>query len=75
VDGLDITREQAVIVVPAALLVAYGALRFSTSLFTELREIVFARVTQEAVREISLQVFGTCTRCRCAFTWNARPAA
>ncbi|MCK6394612.1 ABC transporter ATP-binding protein/permease [Zoogloea sp.] len=58
VDGLDITREQAVIVVPAALLVAYGVLRFSTSLFTELREIVFARVTQESVREISLQVFG-----------------
>ncbi|NML26970.1 ABCB family ABC transporter ATP-binding protein/permease [Zoogloea dura] len=58
VDGLDITREQAIIVVPAALLVAYGALRFSTSLFTELREIVFARVTQESVREISLQVFG-----------------
>lgn len=58
VDGLDITRAQAVIVVPAALLLAYGALRFSTSLFTELRELVFARVTQESVREISLQVFG-----------------
>ncbi|MBS0348383.1 MAG: ABC transporter ATP-binding protein/permease [Proteobacteria bacterium] len=58
VDGLDISRSQAFIVVPAALLVAYGVLRFSTSLFTELREIVFARVTQEAVREISLQVFG-----------------
>ncbi|WP_079433231.1 ABC transporter ATP-binding protein/permease [Zoogloea sp. LCSB751] len=58
VDGLDISRSQAFIVVPAALLVAYGALRFSTSLFTELREIVFARVTQESVREISLQVFG-----------------
>ena len=57
VDGLDISREQAVIVVPAALLAAYGALRFSTSMFTELREIVFARVTQQAVREISLQVF------------------
>ena len=58
VDGLDISREQAFIVVPAALLVAYGALRFSTSLFTELRELIFARVTQESVREISLQVFG-----------------
>ncbi|MBP8132759.1 MAG: ABC transporter ATP-binding protein/permease [Zoogloea sp.] len=58
VDGLDISREQAFIVVPAALLVAYGVLRFSTSLLTELRELVFARVTQEAVREISLQVFG-----------------
>ena len=57
VDGLNISREQAFIVVPAALLVAYGALRFSTSALTELRELVFARVTQEAVREISLQVF------------------
>ena len=57
VDGLDISRDQAVIIVPAALLAAYGALRFSTSMFTELREIVFARVTQQAVREISLQVF------------------
>ncbi|QSI76152.1 ABCB family ABC transporter ATP-binding protein/permease [Niveibacterium microcysteis] len=57
IDGLTITREQAFVVVPAALLLAYGILRFSTSLFTELREIVFARVTQEAVRHISLEVF------------------
>ena len=57
IDGLTITREQAFVVVPAALLLAYGVLRFSTSLFTELREIVFARVTQEAVRHISLEVF------------------
>ncbi|MCB1888148.1 MAG: ABC transporter ATP-binding protein/permease [Rhodocyclaceae bacterium] len=57
IDRLDITRDQAVIVVPAALLLAYGALRFSTSMFTELREIVFVRVTQQAVRRISLQVF------------------
>ncbi|MCB1914130.1 MAG: ABC transporter ATP-binding protein/permease [Rhodocyclaceae bacterium] len=57
IDRLDITQSQAVIVVPAALLLAYGALRFSTSMFTELRELVFARVTQQAVRRISLQVF------------------
>ena len=57
IDGLAITTAQAFIVVPAALLLAYGVLRFSTSLFTELREIVFARVTQQAVREISLRVF------------------
>jgi ATP-binding cassette subfamily B protein len=57
IDALTITREQAFIVVPAALLLAYGVLRFSTSLFTELREIAFARVTQEAVRNISLEVF------------------
>ena len=57
IDTLSLTTEQAFIVVPAALLLAYGALRFSTSLFTELRELVFARVTQQAVREIALRVF------------------
>ncbi len=48
---------QAVLVVPAALLAAYGALRLSVSVFTELRELLFARVTQRAVRTISLKVF------------------
>lgn len=57
IDGLSISTEQAFIVVPAALLLAYGVLRFSTSLFTELREIIFARVTQQAVREITLRLF------------------
>ncbi len=47
----------AVLVVPAALLVAYGLLRLSTSLFTELRELVFAKATEGAARSISLQVF------------------
>ncbi len=42
---------------PVLLLLLYGALRFANSLFTELREILFARVTQEAVRRISLEVF------------------
>lgn len=42
---------------PAALLLAYGALRLSTTVFTELRELLFARVTQSAVRSIAIQVF------------------
>ena len=49
--------EQALLLVPLGLLATYGALRFSTVLFTELREIFFARVTQRAVRTITLQVF------------------
>jgi ATP-binding cassette subfamily B protein len=49
--------EQTLLIVPVALVVAYGLLRLSTSLFTELRELVFARVTQRAVRTIALQVF------------------
>jgi ATP-binding cassette subfamily B protein len=55
VDSL--TAQQAVLAVPLALLAMYGLLRFSMSLFTELRELVFTRVTQQAVRNIALQVF------------------
>ncbi len=47
----------AVLVVPVALLVGYGALRLCTSLFSELRELVFAKATEGAARSISLQVF------------------
>ncbi|MEO7938946.1 MAG: ABC transporter transmembrane domain-containing protein, partial [Burkholderiaceae bacterium] len=48
---------QAVLVVPIALLFGYGLLRLSTTLFTELRELVFAKATEGAARSISLQVF------------------
>ncbi|CAB1367857.1 ABCB family ABC transporter ATP-binding protein/permease [Denitratisoma oestradiolicum] len=57
IDALSLPREQAWLVVPLGLLGAYGALRFATATFTELREILFARVTQRAVRAIALQVF------------------
>jgi ABC-type multidrug transport system fused ATPase/permease subunit len=67
--------EQAVLLVPLGLLAAYGALRFSTVLFTELREIFFARVTQRAVRTITLQVFEHLHSLSCASTSTARPAA
>jgi ABC-type transport system involved in Fe-S cluster assembly fused permease/ATPase subunit len=59
IDGLAITpaHPQAMLVLPLGILAAYGALRLCTTLFTELREFVFARVTQRAVRTIALQVF------------------
>jgi len=55
VDALD--SRTAILAVPLALLVAYGLLRLSTTLFTELREFLFAKVTQRAVRTIALEVF------------------
>ncbi|MBE2258927.1 MAG: ABC transporter ATP-binding protein/permease [Rhodobacteraceae bacterium] len=55
IDGLD--SAQQALSLPALLLLLYGALRFSSALFTELREILFARVTQRAVRQIALEVF------------------
>ena len=55
VDGLD--QKLAVVAVPVALLAAYGLLRFSTTLFGELRDVVFVRVTQNAIRRVALSVF------------------
>jgi ATP-binding cassette, subfamily B, heavy metal transporter len=59
VDSLSIKPGDtaAILVVPVGLLVAYGALRLSTSLFTELRELIFAKATEGTARSISLQVF------------------
>ncbi|HZN24862.1 MAG TPA: ABC transporter ATP-binding protein/permease [Burkholderiales bacterium] len=53
----NLTPTQAVLAMPLALLVAYGALRLSTTLFAELRDLVFIRVSQRAMRRIALQVF------------------
>ena len=55
VDALD--PQTAVLAVPFALLAAYGILRFSTTLFAELRDVVFVRVAQRAVRRVALEVF------------------
>lgn len=55
IDGLS--GEQQLLALPALLLGLYGLLRFSTALFTELREILFARVTQRAIRQVALEVF------------------
>ena len=55
--AINLTDPRALVVLPAAMLIAYGLLRICTTLFTELREFVFAKVTQSAVRRISLQVF------------------
>lgn len=59
IDHLTIApgSAQAMLVLPIGILVAYGLLRLCTTLFTELREFVFAKVTQRAVRTIALQVF------------------
>jgi len=55
VDGLD--PRSAVLAVPVALLAAYGLLRFANTLFAELRDVVFVRVAQRAIRRVALGVF------------------
>ena len=50
-------QPQTLLVVPVALLMVYGVLRLSVSAFTELRELVFAKATQGAARQIALETF------------------
>jgi len=59
VDSLNLPAGDArgLLVVPAGLLLAYAALRLSTSIFTELRELVFAKATHGASRQIALETF------------------
>jgi ATP-binding cassette subfamily B protein len=59
IDAMDVKigDPAALVAVPLGLLLAYGLLRLSTSLFTELRELVFSKATQGATRSIALETF------------------
>lgn len=59
VDALDQSLQQPlqILVVPLGLVFAYGALRFSSVFFGELRDAVFARVAERSLSAISLTVF------------------
>ena len=57
VDALAGAPGGALLAIPMGLILGYGLLRLSTSLFTELREFFFAKVTQAAVHTLSLQSF------------------
>lgn len=55
VDALD--KPKALLILPLFFLLAYGVLRLSSSLFAELRDAVFAKVIQRAIRNVALKVF------------------
>ena len=58
VDDLDgAGGAAAAVALPLGLLLAYGAVRFSSVLFGELRDTIFGRVTERAQRRIGLEVF------------------
>ncbi|MDO9467375.1 MAG: ABC transporter transmembrane domain-containing protein, partial [Thiobacillus sp.] len=55
IDALDQPRPE--LVVPLALILTYGVLRFASTTFSDLRDVIFAKVTQRAMRRISMAVF------------------
>ena len=56
VDALD-ASQHTVVVLPLGLLLGYGALRLASILFGELRDVVFGRVAERAMRRAALSVF------------------
>ncbi|WP_100655603.1 ABCB family ABC transporter ATP-binding protein/permease [Alteromonas flava] len=58
VDALNVSTTQAqLLVVPIALIVAYGVLRLANVLLGEIRDTLFGRVTERAMRRLGLTVF------------------
>ncbi len=58
VDDLEgSTKAGALLALPLGLLLAYGVVRFSNVLFGELRDTLFGRVTERAMRRVGLRVF------------------
>ena len=57
VDLLDQQQENRVYLVPFGLVAAYGLIRLSIVLFAEIRDTLFGRVTERAIRRIGLKVF------------------
>ncbi|MBL1431953.1 MAG: ABC transporter ATP-binding protein/permease [Gammaproteobacteria bacterium] len=56
VDALD-RSQNLLIALPAGLLIAYGIVRLASSIFGELRDLIFAKVLQRAIRRIAIKVF------------------
>ena len=57
VDTLESAPDEIVLVVPLALLIGYGLLRFSSILFNEIRNVVFSRASVQIIHHISVEVF------------------
>ena len=56
VDALD--QPQDMLVLPVLFVVGYGVLRLCSTLFGEIRDAIFAKVTQRAIRRVAIRVFG-----------------
>jgi len=56
VDALD-AGQGTLVTLPLGLLLAYGSVRFANVLFGEIRDTLFGRVTERAMRRIGLSVF------------------
>jgi ATP-binding cassette subfamily B protein len=72
VDVLAPQDTAAVVVVPVALILAYGVVRIASATFAELRDAFFAKVGQRAIRRVALETFGHLNRLSLRFHLDRR---
>jgi ABC-type transport system involved in Fe-S cluster assembly fused permease/ATPase subunit len=72
VDALTPDPAGAVLVVPLALIVAYGLVRVGSAAFSELRDALFEKVSQRAIRRVALETFGHLHRLSLRFHLDRR---
>ncbi|MCG9711552.1 ABC transporter ATP-binding protein/permease [Shewanella insulae] len=72
VDTLSEASAEQIIAVPIALVLAYGSLRLLNTVISEVRDTLFGRVTERAIRRLGLSVFDHLHRLDLAFHLERR---
>ncbi len=75
VDALDRGDPKAVLVLPLALLIAYGSLRFAAILFNELRNVVFIKASVQIIERVSKEIFSHLHRLSLSFHLDRKTGA
>lgn len=72
IDALDVAKSEQLMAVPVMLVAAYGALRIASSLFSELRDVLFTRVRYHAMHKLSMDVLSHLHRLSLRFHLDRR---
>ena len=75
VDTLDQDATTALLVLPLAMLIAYGLLRFAAILFNELRNVVFIKASVQIIRQVSIEIFNHLHRLSLSFHLDRKTGA
>ncbi len=72
VDDLTLDGKNALLAVPVGLVVAYGGIRLLNTIISEVRDTLFGRVTERAIRRLGIAVFEHLHRLDMAFHLERR---
>ncbi len=75
VDRLESSEPDLILVLPLALLIGYGLLRFSSILFNELRNVVFIKANVQIIEQVAVEVFSHLHKLSLAFHLDRKTGA